>query len=106
MTVGRLRREITPAEIVDWMAYRRIAPFRNEREFRKDARAALGPMVLANVNRGRSQPAQKLDAFILEWKPRKKKAKSGAELKASFQAAMAGRRRKKKAKRKRKKKRG
>jgi len=67
LTVKGLLKTIDARELAEWQAYYNIEPFGEERD---DLRAAMICCTLANINRGKNQPAYKLDDFLLRFDPK------------------------------------
>lgn len=96
MTVGRLRFEFEASpdggarEFRDWMTYSRLMPFKDEREFRADARMALLCSLYVNSKRKKGTTAADIKDFMISWRPRKvaREAKSPEELYAKSQALL------------------
>jgi len=61
MTVRELLTRCDSRELTEWLAYYQIEPWGEERA---DLRAAINTTVLANVNRGKSQRAYKIEDFM------------------------------------------
>ncbi len=59
-------------ELSEWQAYSLIEPFG---EARADLRSATIACVIANANRGKGQPAFKLEDFILKFEPPEQQSK-------------------------------
>jgi hypothetical protein len=77
MTVRGLLSQIDARELKEWQIFSMIEPFGEERQ---DLRSAMVCATLANVNRGKNQPAYKLDDFMLRFDP--KPEQSPDEMKA------------------------
>lgn len=61
-TVAELRQSLGHAELIEWMAYDRLAPFGPEVD---DYRGGLGMALLANPNRGTGKKPFKATDFAL-----------------------------------------
>lgn len=72
------------------MAFSRLQPFMDEREFRRDARMAQLCQLYANSKRPKGKPPLALEDFILLWRGERApvEAKSDEELLVKFTAAM------------------
>ena len=79
MTTGEVSTSITEAEFQRWIAYYNKKPFGAERDNYHSASLCA---LLANINRGKGQPAFKVTDFMYK--------DVGAVRKASIQQTMAG----------------
>jgi len=64
MTRRELLARLDSRELTEWRAYATVEPFGEERA---DRRAALICMVMANLQKGKKQPAFELDDFMLQF---------------------------------------
>lgn len=67
MTVSELLERTSPRELLEWMAYERVAGPLGPR--RGDIQAAVVASTVANANRGKGRPLP-VDDFIPEWDKR------------------------------------
>ena len=66
MTVRELLVRISSKELAEWMAFYKLEPFGEERA---DIRAAIVACTMANLWRGKSQPAHRLEDFMPKFEP-------------------------------------